>query len=109
MPCPGIRSPGGNGAGGLTAPLRGCVGPGSRSKSMVIILIMQRPPLHRAWHEFSGKRGPGVLGAHMPRGDVSHPGLGFGRRAVTELTPFAVEMRYDFEFWPSRISNVSRA
>ena len=21
---------------------------------------------------------------------------------VTELTPFAVEMRYDFEFWPSR-------
>lgn len=30
------------------------------------------------------------------------PSLDFGRVDVTELTPFAVEMRYDFEFWPSR-------
>lgn len=30
------------------------------------------------------------------------PGLDFGSLDVTELTPFAVEMRYAFEFWPSR-------
>ena len=30
------------------------------------------------------------------------PSLDFGHVDVTELTPFAVEMRYDFEFWPSR-------
>jgi HEPN domain-containing protein len=30
------------------------------------------------------------------------PSPDFGRADVTELTPFAVEMRYDFEFWPSR-------
>jgi HEPN domain-containing protein len=29
------------------------------------------------------------------------PELDLGRVDVTELTPFAVEMRYDFEFWPS--------
>jgi HEPN domain-containing protein len=28
--------------------------------------------------------------------------LDLGRVDVTELTPFAVEMRYDLEFWPSR-------
>jgi HEPN domain-containing protein len=33
--------------------------------------------------------------------DVS-PELNFGTLDVTELTPFAVEMPYDFEFWPSR-------
>jgi HEPN domain-containing protein len=30
------------------------------------------------------------------------PSLDLGHVDVTELTPFAVEMRYDFEFWPSR-------
>jgi len=30
------------------------------------------------------------------------PTLDFGCVDVTDLTPFAVEMRYDFEFWPSR-------
>jgi len=30
------------------------------------------------------------------------PSLDFGSADATELTPFAVEIRYDFEFWPSR-------
>jgi hypothetical protein len=30
------------------------------------------------------------------------PNLDLEHVDVTELTPFAVEMRYDFEFWPSR-------
>ncbi|HSB71936.1 MAG TPA: HEPN domain-containing protein [Candidatus Methylomirabilis sp.] len=30
------------------------------------------------------------------------PGVDFGAVDVTELTPFAVESRYDFEFWPTR-------
>lgn len=34
---------------------------------------------------------------------VSHfPQLELSNIEVSELTPFAVELRYDFEFWPSR-------
>ena len=33
---------------------------------------------------------------------TENPNLDLGHVDVTELTPFAVEMRYDFEFWPSR-------
>jgi HEPN domain-containing protein len=32
---------------------------------------------------------------------TADPSLDLGSVDVTELTPFAVEMRYDFEFWPS--------
>jgi HEPN domain-containing protein len=38
--------------------------------------------------------------AHLCR--TVDPSLDFGTADATELTPFAVEMRYDFEFWPSR-------
>ncbi len=33
---------------------------------------------------------------------VQDPSLDLSHVDVTELTPFAVETRYDFEFWPSR-------